>query len=256
MNLSALQLDIVWEDKRANFERVRALLAKTPPIRRSLVVLPEMFATGFSMNLNVTRQSPAREDETFLAEIAREHGVFVVGGLVDGGMDRLARNEALAFSPDGKLLARYAKIHPFTLGGEADVHQKGAEIVKFDCEGFVVAPFVCYDLRFPEIFRAAARQGTNLFVVIALWPVKRQQHWLTLLQARAIENQAYVVGVNRVGTDPKFFYSGRSVVVDPHGVIIADAGEREHVLVATIDPEVAISWRRDFPAQADAHWTG
>ena len=123
--------------------------------------------------------------------------------------------------------------------------------------GFIVAPFVCYDLRFPEIFRAAAlRHGASLFVVIALWPVMRQQHWLTLLQARAIENQASVIGVNRVGTDPKFFYSGRSAVVDPHGVIIADAGEREQVLTAALDPEVAASWRRDFPALADAHWTG
>lgn len=256
MNLFAIQLDIVWENKVANFQKVRALLAATPPVRGSLVVLPEMFATGFSMNLDVTRQSAQREEETFLVEMARTYDAFVVGGLVSNGADEMARNESVAFSPDGKLLARYAKIHPFTRGGEADVHQKGAQIVTFECNGFKVAPFVCYDLRFPEIFRGAARQGANLFVVIALWPVKRQQHWLTLLQARAIENLAYVIGVNRVGTDPNFFYSGRSVVVDPHGVIIADAGEREQVLVTTLDPEVAISWRRDFPALADAHWTG
>ena len=90
------------------------------------------------------------------------------------------------------------------------------EVVVFAAHGFHVAPFVCYDLRFPEIFRAAAMRGANLFVVIALWPVKRQQHWLTLLQARAIENQAFVVGVNRVGTEPQFHYAGRSVVIDPH----------------------------------------
>jgi predicted amidohydrolase len=89
---------------------------------------------------------------------------------------------------------------------------------------------------------------------MALWPVKRQQHWLTLLQARAIENQAYVVGVNRVGRDPEFLYAGRSVVVDPQGVIIADAGEREHVIPATLEPEVVAAWRRDFPALRDAHW--
>ena len=124
----------------------------------------------------------------------------------------------------------------------------------FEWRGFVVAPFVCYDLRFPEIFRAAAHRGASLFVVIALWPVKRQQHWLTLLQARAIENQAYVVGVNRVGAEPEFLYPGRSVVVDPHGVIIADAGEREHILAAALDVNVVAAWRRDFPALRDAHW--
>ena len=107
---------------------------------------------------------------------------------------------------------------------------------------------------FPELFRAAALRGANLFVVIALWPVKRQQHWLTLLQARAIENQAYVVGVNRVGSEPQYSYAGRSIVVDPHGVIIADAGEREQILEAALDTGVVISWRKDFPALRDAHW--
>ena len=130
----------------------------------------------------------------------------------------------------------------------------GTEIVCFEWGGFVVAPFVCYDLRFPEIFRAAAQRGANLFTVIALWPAKRQQHWLTLLQARAIENQAYVIGVNRVGSEPQFSYAGRSVVVDPHGVIIADAGEQERILTATLDAETVHTWRRDFPALRDAHW--
>ncbi|HYR58561.1 MAG TPA: nitrilase-related carbon-nitrogen hydrolase [Chthoniobacteraceae bacterium] len=254
-NVLAVQLDIAWEDKDANFRKVRALVEAAAPAAGSLVVLPEMFASGFSMNLEKTRQGAAREDETFLAGLAREHGVFVVGGVVSSGAGAMGRNEAVAFSPDGKLLARYAKIHPFSLGGEAQGHERGAEIVTFEWGGFVVAPFVCYDLRFPEIFRAAARRGASLFVVIALWPVKRQQHWLTLLQARAIENQAYVVGVNRVGAEPEFFYAGRSVVVDPHGVIIADAGEREHVLGAALDPEIAAAWRHEFPALRDAHWT-
>jgi predicted amidohydrolase len=253
-NLFAVQLDIAWEDKAANFRNVRALLEATPPAAGSLVVLPEMFASGFSMNLAATRQGPEREDETFLAGLAREHGVFVVGGVVSPGAAEMGRNEAVAFSPDGALLARYTKFHPFSLGGEAQGHEAGREIATFAWGGFVVAPFVCYDLRFPEIFRAAARRGASLFVVMALWPVKRQQHWLTLLQARAIENQAYVVGVNRVGTEPGYTYAGRSVVVDPHGVIIADAGEREHVLATTIEAEVVAAWRRDFPALRDAHW--
>ncbi len=254
MKIAAVQLDIAWEDKGANFAKVRTLLAATPPEPDSLIVLPEMFASGFSMNLAVTRQDASREDETFLAALAREHRAFVLGGVISPAGGAMGRNEAVAFSPGGALLARYTKIHPFSLGGEAQGHAAGAEIVTFACGGFTVAPFVCYDLRFPEIFRAAARRGANLFTVIALWPLKRQQHWLTLLQARAIENQAYVVGVNRLGSEPQFSYAGRSVVVDPHGVIIADAGEQERVLHAAIDPETVAAWRRDFPALRDAHW--
>jgi predicted amidohydrolase len=253
-NLFAVQLDIAWEDKAANFRKAEALVDAAAPAAGSLVVLPEMFATGFSMYLDVTRQHAEREDEAFLTELAQKHRVCIAGGVVSHGSGEKGRNEAVVFSPEGELLARYAKIHPFSLGGEAQAHEAGSEIVTFRWGGFVAAPFVCYDLRFPEIFRAAAHKGANLFVVMALWPVKRQQHWLTLLQARAIENQAYCVGVNRVGREPEFLYAGRSVVVDPHGVIIADAGEREHVLSATLDPEVVSSWRRDFPALRDANW--
>ena len=253
MNLFAVQPDIVWEDKAANFRKVRALLAANPPTPGSLVVLPEMFACGFSMKLAVTRQGAEREDERFLRELASETHATVLGGLVSPAGER-GTNEAVAFSPEGTLLARYAKIHPFSLGGEAVGHVAGKDVALFSWGGFTVAPFVCYDLRFPEIFRAAALRGADLLVVIALWPVKRQQHWLTLLQARAIENQAYVVGVNRVGTDPQFTYSGRSVVVDPHGVIVADAGEQERVLAAALDPAMPQAWRRDFPALRDAHW--
>jgi omega-amidase len=254
VKISAVQFDIAWENKVANFAKVRALLQAIPPARGSLIVLPEMFATGFSMNLAATRQGAAREDESFLADLAREHGSFIVGGIVSDGSSGMGRNEAVAFSSEGTLVARYTKIHPFSLGGEAQGHEAGSEIVTFACGGFIVALFVCYDLRFPEIFRAAALRGASLFVVIALWPVKRQQHWLNLLQARAIENQAYVVGVNRIGAEPEYSYAGRSVVIDPHGVIVADAGEREHVLTTAIDADVVASWRRDFPALRDAHW--
>ena len=253
-NIFCVQFDIAWEDKTANYRKVESLLAAASPTPGSLVVLPEMFATGFSMNLPVTRQGAAREDEAFLAGLARKYGAYVTGSAVNPGSGSKGRNEATVFNPQGELIARYAKIHPSCLGGEAEGHERGTEIVTFSWGKFTVAPFVCYDLRFPEVFRAAARRGANLFVVMALWPVKRQRHWLTLLQARAIENQAYFIGVNRIGREPDLLYAGRSIVVDPHGFIVADAGEREQVLTATAELEVVESWRRDFPALRDAHW--
>ena len=117
-----------------------------------------------------------------------------------------------------------------------------------------VVPFICYDLRFPEIFRTAVRQGAEMFVVIANWPNRREMHWVRLLEARAIENLAYVVGVNRTGKDPKLVYSGRTMIIDPHGTILVEAGDLEGVIAADIDPAAVRNWRRDFPALRDMHW--
>jgi len=114
-----------------------------------------------------------------------------------------------------------------------------------------VAPFVCYDLRFPEVFRIAAARGAQLLAVIANWPSAREAHWLTLLRARAIENQAYVAGVNRCGEDPRLRYTGRSVIIDPRGEVLADAGSDEAVITADIDLADLEEYRRSFPALAD-----
>jgi omega-amidase len=176
----------------------------------------------------------------------------VMGGLVVRNAKGEAQNKALAVAPDGSVLTRYAKCQPFALGGERTVHVPGDEVCTFTWAGLRVAPLICYDLRFPELARAAVRQGAEMLIYIASWPVMRTQHWVTLLQARAIENQAWVVGVNRCGTDPSFSYSGRSLVVDPHGNIIADAADREAVLCARVDAGLAREWRAAFPALRDA----
>jgi predicted amidohydrolase len=253
MKIYCLQCDLIWEDRPANLEKISRLIGSARPEAGALIVLPEMFATGYSMNVQVTCQQQA-EDEIFLEQVARKYRVFVVGGVVTPGDLRAARNQVVAISPQGELLARYTKIHPFQLSGETQFYQPGSEIVLFDCNGLRAAPFICYDLRFPEVFRAATRRGASLLIVSALWQVKRQQHWLTLLQARAIENQAYVVGVNRIGAEPSYSYAGRSVVVDPHGVIIADAGESETVLSAELNADVVALWRKEFPALSDMTW--
>lgn len=251
MRASLVQLDIAWEDKLANFARVRDLLKAKPPRTGSLVVLPEMFATGFSFDVNVTKQAQPPEGEEFLAGLAREHQCCVIGGVVTMGGDGAIRNESVAFGPGG-LLARFAKLHPFRR--EQEVHTPGNDVVTFHWAGFDIAPLVCYDLRFPEPFRTAARNGASLMIVIANWPVARIDHWVALLRARAIENQAYVIGVNRCGRDPELIYTGRSLVVDPHGAVLVDAEDGEKVVEAELDPVVVTKWREDFPALRDARW--
>jgi len=246
-----VQLDPGWETKPENFARVDKLLAGTPIPPQSLIVLPEMFATGFSLNLAATVDPGASPTEAFLRALAVRHRSTVVGGVVREGQHGKGRNEAVVFGPAGELMARYCKLHPFTLGGETRQHEKGENIVFFEWGGLVAAPFICYDLRFPEAFRRAAQRGAELLIVIALWPTRRVEHWVTLLKARAIENQAWVIGVNRCGAEPELTYPGRSMVVNPHGEIVADAGATEGVVAAEIDAQVLRQWRSDFPALKD-----
>jgi len=118
-------------------------------------------------------------------------------------------------------------------------------------DGFLLSPFICYDLRFPEIFRTAASAGAVVFTVIASWPEARKEHWRTLLRARAIENQAFVIGVNRAGTDPSFRYPGCSAVIDPWGNTVVELDDQEGIASADIRIEDAVEWREKFPALRD-----
>src|SRR5262249_29678008 len=156
------------------------------------------------------------ETEQFLGQTAKEFGIFLVAGAAMRGKDGKARNKALVFSPARELTTWYAKMRPFTPGGEKDFFGPGKSVGSFRLSDCNVSPFVCYDLRFPELFREAAKvHRPELFVVIANFPEKRIQHWVRLVQARAIENQAYVLAVNRIGKDPYYEYPGRSIIVDP-----------------------------------------
>ena len=143
-------------------------------------------------------------------------------------------------------------MQPFAPGGEAQHYVAGERAVVFRWGDCRVSPFICYDLRFPEIFReAAAAHRPELFVVIASWPEKRISHWMALLKARAIENQAYVVGVNRIGSDPYYAYTGQSAIIDPHGEVLADAGEGEGVIRAELDLATLRKYREGLPFLGD-----
>ena len=245
------QHDIVWENKPANFAKARALIASAAPPPGSLLVLAEMFATGFSLNVPLIAEGRTGETTAFLAGLAREHGMFVLGGVVTAAGHGRGRNEAVVFAPDGREIARYAKMQPFTPGGEAQHYEAGDRIVTFDWHGFTVAPFICYDLRFPELFRLAVARGANLFPVIASWPVARIHHWITLLQARAIENQAYFVGVNRCGRDPRFTYTGQSLVASFSGEVLARAEDGEKMISAEVDLKELQTYRSKLPFLQD-----
>ncbi|HUS36268.1 MAG TPA: carbon-nitrogen family hydrolase [Verrucomicrobiae bacterium] len=251
MKVICAQLDIAWEERQANFAKVRAMVDKFRPDAGALLVLPEMFSSGFSMNVAKVKEGTPSATEQFLGAIARLYSIYVIAGVVTQGADGKGKNEAIVIDIQGRTILRYSKLHPFTLGGESQHYSAGDCIELFNWLGFMTAPFICYDLRFPEIFRAATRKGAHLFTVIANWPNKREGHWVTLLQARAIETQAYVVGVNRCGSDPGHLYPGRTLIVDPHGTVIADGGREEGLVTADIDIAKVVLWRKDFPVLQD-----
>jgi predicted amidohydrolase len=235
--VAALQLDLAWEDPPATFARAAPALARAAAAGARLIALPELFATGFSMRAEAMA---AHHDAVlaFCAEQAARHGVWLIAGVAAPAAPR-PLNCAVLIDPEGRERGRYAKIHPFTLGGEPSHYQGGAALPTWSVEGVAVTPLVCYDLRFPELFRLAAA-ATDLFVVVANWPATRWEHWRTLLRARAIECQAYVLGVNRVGAGGGLDYRGDSALIGPFGERLAEAsGAPAEVLGAVAPAEVA-----------------
>ena len=254
MKVYVYQTDIVWEDKDANFRQIEHLTGQTSPAPGSLLVLPEMFATGFSMNAALTQETIEGPTTAFLKRWAQNTGCHVLAGLTRSQPSGKPTNEAMLMSPGGTVTGSYQKIHPFSMGKEGDHYAAGKDIQTFTLpDGLRICPFICYDLRFPEIFREAMLQEEppHAFVVIANWPNKRTLHWSRLLEARAIENLAYVIGLNRCGTDPYLGYDGASAVIDPHGHPLAQAASDACVIEAELQLNQVETWRANFPALKD-----
>ncbi len=254
MRVALLQLEIAWEDVTANHARASRLLRDASERGARLAILPEMFATGFSMDSSRIAQEAGGKTEQWLCAMARALGLFVLAGVAEtvsarGASSTLPFNNALLVSPDGEV-GRFSKLHPFTFAGEDRSFSAGDGVVTWYVEGVRVTPLICYDLRFPEPFRVAAGD-TDLFVVIANWPHLRRSHWQTLLRARAVENLAFVAGVNRVGDGGGLHYVGDSALVSPWGETLVSAAEQENVLISEVDPAVVLDARAKFPALSD-----
>lgn len=249
MRVAAVQHDISWERPERTRDRVRPLIAAAAAGGAGLIVLPEMFATGFSMRPDRIAEDEGGPTERFLLERAAEHGVHLLASVAQRGRDGLFRNNAVLARPDGSV-ERYAKIHPFSYAGEHERYAAGDSFLTVPVEDVRVSVFVCYDLRFADEFWALAPH-TDLYVVPANWPAPRHAHWRALLQARAIENQAYVLGVNRVGAAKDLPHLGGSVLLDPLGVRLVEGGPQAVVLTADVDPDVVRRVRCDFPFLPD-----
>ncbi|MFO0873335.1 MAG: nitrilase-related carbon-nitrogen hydrolase [Phycisphaerales bacterium] len=274
MNVLAIQHDIAWEDKQANHATVEDMLDAARPPQGATVVLAELFDTGFSFNLDAIvdartvawgQSVAAARSLNILCGHAERGGASEADGARNAGEARRAddrtprtttprgRNCLTLIAPGGVVRGRYEKVHPFTFGREGEHYGGGSRLLLRRIDGATVCPLICYDLRFPELWRLAALAGAEVFLLGASWPAARQHHWRALCIARAIENQAYVVAVNRVGRDPTLAYAGGSLVVDPRGKVIAEAGDAPMTLAATLDLADLRAWRAQFPALRDAH---
>jgi predicted amidohydrolase len=249
MILAAIQHDIVWEDAPRTQQHVAPLIAEAAGAGARLIVLSEMFATGFSMRPERIAEDEGGRSEQFLLAQAREYGVHLIASIAQRGADGRYRNNAVVAGPQG-LVGRYAKIHPFSYAGEHERYAAGTDFLTVDVEGLRVSVFVCYDLRFADEFWTLA-PDTDLYVVPANWPEPRHAHWRLLLQARAIENQAYVLGVNRVGVTRDLRYVGGSALINPLGERLVEGDAAEAVLVGEVAPEVVADVRATFPFLAD-----
>lgn len=249
MRVAAVQHDIVWADREANFARLAPLIARAADEGARLAVLTEMFSTGFVVDRDDIGEPTGGPSSSFLSEMAARHGIWVAGSCPETAPDDpRPYNSLVVASPDGAQ-HRYSKIHPFTYGGEDRHFRPGSEHVTVDIEGTRTSLFVCYDLRFADEFWGLARD-TDLYVVPANWPESRRTHWMTLLRARAIENQAYVVGVNRVGEGGGLAYCGDSRIIDPLGNETV-ATDGESIAYAEVSPQNVAEVRARFPFLQD-----
>jgi predicted amidohydrolase len=254
--IAAVQHDIVWEDRDATFARLAPLVAGAVGLGAELVLLTETFSTGFSMTAGIGEPEDG-PSAVFLREQAARHGVWIGGSCPEiaadagsGGAAALPYNSFVLAGPDGTT-HRYRKLHPFTHAGEHERFRAGEKPVTVEVAGLRVTPFICYDLRFADVFWTAA-PDTDVYLVPANWPRRRRLHWQTLLQARAIENQAYVVGCNRVGTaGDGTEHVGDSRIVSPTGELLATAAEVETVLLADVDAAEVAATRDRFRFMAD-----
>lgn len=250
MKVAAIQHNITWADRDANFHHVEKLIRNAANEQATFIVLSEMFSTGFVVDREDIGERTGGPSAQFLTRLATELNVWICGSCPETEPDDPRPFNSLVLAhPDGTV-DRYRKIHPFTYGGEDKHFRAGNDFLTVTINGLRVSFFVCYDLRFADEFWALA-SNTDVYVIPANWPESRREHWMALLTARAIENQAYVVGCNRVGDGGGLHYVGDSMIIDPLGVVLARGDNTESILLADIHKDRVTETRQRFPFLRD-----
>ena len=250
MKIVAIQYDIDWNAPQKNFTQLRTLIARAVSDGAEFVILPEMFSTGFIVDSTDHFEPSNGPSVNFLCEMATTHGIWITGTCTELCDDDPRPYNSLVVVSPAQNIFRYRKIHPFTYGGEDRIYRAGTSFMTVPIGDLRVSFFVCYDLRFADEFWALA-QDTDLYVVPANWPHSRREHWLTLLRARAIENQAYIVGCNRVGEGGGLTYVGDSIIIDPLGHVLNQAAAQTCTITADVSHNVVHEARARYPFLRD-----
>lgn len=264
MKITVVQSNIIWGDIEANLARLPAQCEAAQAAGSDLCLLPEMFVCGFSPAAQALAEEASQKVPAVMQKLAQERGLWIGGSLpatAAGGASafdapelvasrsQLPTNAFLLCGPQGQVEI-YEKLHPFSYAREHEHFAAGSRCVTVQIADCRCTLFICYDLRFANVFWDTAARS-DAYLVIANWPQARRQAWSTLLRARAIENQAYVVGCNRVGQGAKLNYVGDSAIIDPYGATIAEGYASETYLHATLDPQEVRALRESFPSQKD-----
>lgn len=251
MKIALISLEQKWEDKNFNSQRCKDLVERAALFAIDLVIFPEMTLTGFTMNTELSAEDPEQSPSIiFFSQLAKRYRLWIIAGIVLRAETK-ALNTLVAFSPNGCEQVRYTKIHPFSFAGEDRFFQSGNSLAKVQIDEFCFGFSICYDLRFPELYSALSKD-CDVLVNIANWPERRVNHWNTLLQARAIENQTYMIGVNRIGLDGnglKYIRSSR--IVNANGDFIEPTITEGEIDVFELNKQELIDFRNSFSTRQD-----
>lgn len=250
--ISCLQMDIAYGQPDINYQVAEQWIEKAAQSKPDIVMLPELWTTGYDLTrLEEIADEEAERTITFLKNLAKKHRIHLVGGSIAKKTTEGIYNTMLIIDKDGNLLKDYDKLHLFQLMDEHHYLQPGERDGLFTLDEKVCAGFICYDIRFPEWQRAHTVRGAEILFISAEWPKTRLSHWRSLLISRAIENQAFVVAVNRSGSDPNNVFAGHSMIIDPWGDIICEAGEEKELLLGTLDLVKVTEARSKIPVFED-----
>lgn len=245
MNISLYQFNPVWEDKKINQQRIAEYLLNLK-LDTDVLIFPEMTLTGFTMRSKKYSETIDGETTQFFKTIAKKYNIHIFAGFIENVNEKYI-NSLIHVNRNGEVTNKYHKLHPFSFSGENRHYYSGNSPLIVQVDNLDIGLSICYDLRFPELYRYYGKNRVAAMINIANWPIERIEHWRHLLKARAIENLCYMIGVNRVGAHRNLEYNGRSGVYGPFGEKIVEMNNEEKITTIKIDEQIVNDTREKFP---------